>query len=280
MNWKRFSMAAMALPETLQDASQDASPRQEAVPGQEADPGAIIRPARRLSIIIPALNAARDLGHTLGGLNGRGLEGQDVEGEERLLVAEIIVADGGSSDASTAIAKENGATVVSGERGRGPQLAAGALSASGDWFLFLHADTRLGRGWRAEAARHMRDPANKDRVAVFRFALDDRSRGARRVEWGVHRRARWFGLPFGDQGLLISRDLYERLGGYRAMPLMEDVDMIRRIGKRRISYLQSAAVTSAARYRKGYLRRTALNQVCLALYVLGVPPRWIVRIYK
>lgn len=254
-----------ALPETLQ----------EATPGQEAAPGALIRPVPRLSIIIPALNAAGDLGHTLASLDGR-----DAEGVEGLRLSEIIVADGGSTDASTAIAKDHGAKVLGGERGRGPQLAAGAASATGDWFLFLHADTRLSRGWRAEAARYMRDPASTEGVAVFRFALDDRSRGARRVEWGVRRRARWFGLPFGDQGLLISRDLYERLGGYALVPLMEDVDMIRRIGKRRITFLESAAITSAGRYRKGYLRRTALNQVCLAMYFLGVPPRWIVRIYK
>ena len=277
-------MAAMALPETLEDCAPGVvrATGQEAAPGQDAAAGGLISPAPRLSIIIPVLNGAGDLGRTLVSLGGASArpEAWGEEPKEGLRVGEVVVADGGSSDASTASAKDNGAMVVGGERGRGPQLAAGALSASGDWFLFLHADTRLGRGWQAEAACHMRDPANKDRVAVFRFALDDRSRGARRVEWGVHRRARWFGLPFGDQGLLISRDLYERLGGYRAMPLMEDVDMIRRIGKRRISFLQSAAVTSAARYRKGYLRRTALNQVCLALYVLGVSPRWIVRIYK
>lgn len=278
MNWKPFSMAAMALPETLEDCA----PGVVRAPGQDAASGGLISPAPRLSIIIPVLNGAGDLGRTLVSLDGASAspEGWGEEPEEGLRVVEVIVADGGSADGSAAIAKAHGAKVLGGEPGRGPQLAAGAASAVGDWFLFLHADTRLGRGWRAEAARHMRDPANRDRVAVFRFALDDRSRGARRVEWGVHRRAHWFGLPFGDQGLLISRQLYERIGGFRGMPLMEDVDMIRRIGKRRIAYLQATATTSAARYRKGYLRRTALNQVCLVLYVLGVPPRWILRIYK
>lgn len=260
----------MALPEIFQ----------EAAPRQNSAPGGLTRRVPRLSIIIPALNAAGDLGPTLASLDGRDVEGEEGLRLSNVIVAEVILADGGSSDASAAIARDHGAKVLGGDRGRGPQLAAGAASATGDWFLFLHADTRLGPGWRAEAARYMSDPANRDGVAVFRFALDDRSRGARRVEWGVHRRARWFGLPYGDQGLLISRDLYERLGGYRTLPLMEDVDMIRRIGKRRITFLDSAAITSAARYRKGYLRRTALNQVCLALYVLGVPPRWIVRVYK
>ena len=261
----------MAFPEILQEAA----PGHETKPGREAASGALDGPAARLSIIIPALNAASDLGDTLASLAPG-----DTSLNDGPHLAEIVVADGGSADASVAVAVDFGADVVSGIRGRGPQLAAGAASATGDWFLFLHADTRLADGWWTEAARYMNDPANADGVAVFRFALDDRSRGARRVEWGVHRRARWFGLPFGDQGLLISRRLYERLGGYHAMPLMEDVDLIRRIGKRRITFLRSAAITSAARYRKGYLRRTALNQVCLALYVLRVPPRWIMRIYK
>ncbi|MCH8110370.1 MAG: TIGR04283 family arsenosugar biosynthesis glycosyltransferase [Proteobacteria bacterium] len=260
----------MALPETLEDTW----------PRQDAAADGLIHPVPLLSIIIPVLNGAGDLGKTLASLVGRGAEGEEGLRLSNVIVAEIIVADGGSTDTSTAIAKDHGAKVLGGERGRGPQLAAGAASATGDWFLFLHADTRLDPGWRTEAARYMSDPVNRDGAAVFRFALDDRSRGARRVEWGVHRRARWFGLPYGDQGLLISRDLYERLGGYAPLPLMEDVDMIRRIGKRRITFLDSAAITSAARYGKGYLRRTALNQVCLALYVLGVPPRWIVRIYK
>lgn len=266
----------MTLPETLEEAA----PGQNASPGQDVGPGGLIRPVPTLSIIIPVLNGAGDLGQTLASLVERGAEGGEGPRLSNVTVAEVIVADGGSADGSSAIAKDHGAKVLGVERGRGPQLAAGAASAVSDWFLFLHADTRLGQGWRAEAARYMSDPANRNGAAVFRFALDDRSSGARRVEWGVHRRARWLGLPFGDQGLLISRDLYERLGGYRAIPLMEDVDMIRRIGKRRITFLESAAITSAARYRKGYLRRTALNQVCLALYVLGVPPRWIVRIYK
>ena len=254
-------MAGMALLETVQDTALVRAPA----------PDASASPAPRLSIVIPVLNAARDLGDTLASLQ---------DPETALQISEVIVADAMSRDASAAIAENLGAKVLSGERGRGQQLAAGAAAASGDWLLFLHADTRLGPSWRDEVERFIGDPTNVGGVAVFRFALDDRSRGARRVEWGVHRRARWLGLPFGDQGLLISRELYERLGGYRPMPLMEDVDMIRRIGKRRITFLKSVAITSAARYRRGYLRRTALNQLCLALYGLRVPPRLIERIYK
>ena len=251
-------MAGMALPDVL----------------DEALPVAATAPQPSLSIIIPALDAAGDRAATLTSL-------EDTEGPGAdLTVAGVVLADGGSRDGSIDIARAHGAEVLAGPKGRGMQLAAGARRANGDWLLFLHADTRLTPGWRREVARFIGDPANRERVAAFRFALDDRSRGARRVEWGVHRRARWLGMPFGDQGLLISRDLYDNLGGYRPMPLMEDVDIIRRIGKGRVTFLDSAAITSAARYRKGYLRRTALNQFCLALYFLRVPPRLIARIYK
>ncbi|MEE8246899.1 MAG: glycosyl transferase family 2, partial [Alphaproteobacteria bacterium] len=88
------------------------------------------------------------------------------------------------------------------------------------------------------------------------------------------------GLPYGDQGLLIHRDLYSRVGGFRPLPLMEDVDIVRRIGARRLVVLEAAALTSAARYRRaGYLRRSLRNLACLGLYFLGVPPRLLVRLY-
>ena len=93
-------------------------------------------------------------------------------------------------------------------------------------------------------------------------------------------RCRLFRLPYGDQGLLISRALYQRLGGFKPVPLMEDVDLVRRVGWRRLTALPSAAVTSAVRYRRdGYLLRPLRNLCCLTLYFLGVPPRAIVKLY-
>ena len=93
-------------------------------------------------------------------------------------------------------------------------------------------------------------------------------------------RCRWLVLPYGDQGLLISRKLYDELGGFRPMPMMEDVDLVRRIGRKRLTMLGHRAVTSAARYRRdGYLRRSARNLTCLSLFCVGVPPRLIARLY-
>lgn len=195
------------------------------------------------------------------------------------MIGEIVIADGGSRDGSVAAARAAGARVVAAPRGRGTQLAAGAAAARGAWLLFLHADTRLGPGWAGAAARFIADERNGERAAYFRFRLDDGAAAARRLERAVAWRSRW-GLPYGDQGLLLPRALYDRIGGFRAMPLMEDVDLVRRIGKARLVPLAAEALTSAARYRRdGYVRRSLRNLCCLALWRMGVPPRLIARLY-
>lgn len=220
-----------------------------------------------LSIVIPALDSADCLAPTLGALEPAG--------------DEVIVVDGGSRDDTRMIAQSSGARVVTAAAGRGAQLAAGAAAARGRWFLFLHADTRLSKGCLDAARGFMdREHSGEDRAAVFHYALDDDAPAARRLETLVAWRYRLLGLPYGDQGLLISRAFYDALGGFRPLPLMEDVDLIRRIGRRRLVMLEGDAITSAARYRRdGYLRRSARNMVCLALYFLGLSPRSLVRLY-
>jgi rSAM/selenodomain-associated transferase 2 len=195
------------------------------------------------------------------------------------LVADIIVSDGGSVDESVALAQAAGAHVVTGPPGRGEQLAHGAQAARGDWLLFLHADTRLEAGWEAAVTAFIA-AKGEDQAAAFAFALDDDAPAARRLERMVEWRCRRLALPYGDQGLLISRKLYDQLGGYRPIPLMEDVDLVRRIGRKRLTMLDCRAVTGAARYRRdGYLRRSARNLTCLSLFFIGVPPRLIARLY-
>jgi rSAM/selenodomain-associated transferase 2 len=234
-----------------------------------APPGkAIVR--LMLSVVIPTFNAGRVLGPALRALRASGGG----------LIGEIVIADGGSTDATLTVAREQGATVVNAAKGRGQQLAAGAAEAKGDWLLFLHADTCLRAGWEQTAQAFMGDPGNRNRAGAFRFALDDASPGARRLESLVAWRCRRLGLPYGDQGLLLSRDFYRRLGGFRPLPIMEDVDLVRRIGRRRLALFEVAALTSAEKWRAaGWRLRSARNLGCLALYFLGVPPRVIAKVY-
>jgi rSAM/selenodomain-associated transferase 2 len=216
-----------------------------------------------LSVVIAALDAADWIGPCLVAVR---------EADE------IVVVDGGSADGTPAIAERNGARVVPAPRGRGGQLAAGAAAAKGDWLLFLHADTLLASGWREAADRHIERQRGK--AACFRFRLDAREWRARLIEAGVALRVRLLGLPYGDQGLLISRRLYDEIGGYRPLPLMEDVDLVRRIGGFRLERLGVDATTSADRWRQGgWLRRSGRNLLCLALYRLGMSAERVARLY-
>lgn len=221
----------------------------------------------RLSVVIPVLNAARMLPACLAAFSAH----PDVE---------VVVSDGGSTDTSTVDAAQNGARIVVGSPGRGMQLARGATAATGDWLLFLHADTVLDQLGTRAAQEFITDPANAGRAGYFRLALDDADPRARRIERMVAWRCRALALPYGDQGLLISRAYYDSLGGYRPLPLMEDVDLVRRIGRARLVLLDATAMTSAARYRRdGWFARPLRNLFCIALYFVGVPPKMLVPIY-
>ncbi len=215
--------------------------------------------------MIPALEVGEALRPTLDSIKG--------------CVDDIVVSDGRSSDHTAAFAENAGATVVVGDRGRGQQLRRGAEIATSEWLLFLHADTVLEDGWIDEVRQFLDEDAGK--AAVFCFALDDLSPWARVVEKGVAIRSRWFALPYGDQGLLISRALYDSICGYKPIPLFEDVDIIRRLGRRRLTILNSKATTSAVRYQRGgFLRRPLKNLMLLLFYYLGVSPQKLARLYK
>ena len=228
-----------------------------------------------ISVIIPALNAENGLAASLTALIPAVVDG---------LVRDVIVVDGGSTDQTLAIADQAGAEIVMfGQANRGAQLAEGAGRARQPWLLFLHADTVLDAGWQREAGSFIdRVDAGARHVsaAAFRFALDDFGLKPRVLETGVTLRCALFRMPYGDQGLLIPASLYWEIGGYRPLETMEDVDIIRRLGRRRIVMLRTAAVTSAVRYKRdGYFRRTVRNWSCLALYFMRAPLRMIERMY-
>jgi rSAM/selenodomain-associated transferase 2 len=225
-----------------------------------------MRTEAELAAVIPTLNAATGLPATLAALAGQ--------------VDEVVVADGGSTDATRAIAAAAGARVIDAPRGRGSQIAAGVAAATAPWALVIHADTRPGAGWSTAAAAFMADPANAGRAGYFRFALDDAAPQARRLERVVAWRCHALGLPYGDQGLLVRRDTLAALGGFRPIPIMEDVDLVRRLGRARLVALDAAFVTSADRWRaEGWWWRSARNLSCLALWFAGVPPERLLRLY-
>lgn len=227
-----------------------------------------------ISVVIPTLNADASLAGTLSALVPATVEG---------LVREVVIIDGGSTDRTAAIADEAGAQFAVRSGGRGYQLLAGAKRARFPWLLFLHADTVLQAGWEREAAAFM-DAVDAGKrplaAASFRFGLDDTGAAPRMLEGLVRLRCTLLRLPYGDQGLLIPKVLYDEVGGHNPLPLMEDVDIVRRLKRRRIVLLHARAVTSAQRFRcSGYWRRSVRNLLCLALYALRVPPSAIARIY-
>jgi rSAM/selenodomain-associated transferase 2 len=227
-----------------------------------------------ISVVIPTLNAESALTATLSAL---------VPGCAQGLIREVIIVDGGSSDATAEIAEAAGAHFIRAQKGRGMQLAAGAQEARFDWLLFLHGDTVLQTGWEAEVSaliERVETGARPATAAAFSFALDDLGARPRMLETMVALRCSLLRSPYGDQGLLIPKELYHSIGGYHPLPLMEDVDLVRRLGRKQLVMMRSRAVTSAVRYkREGYFMRVVRNTLCLLLYYLRVPPAKIVRLY-
>lgn len=220
-----------------------------------------------LSVIIPTLNAAEGLAETLDSLG-------DLEG------LEVIISDGGSTDQTVAVAKKHGAAIVQGAKGRGGQLKRGAEIASGRAFIFLHADTVLPSNWRSEARTFLSQGDRTKKAAAFQLGFRSDTQAARRVERLANWRSRVLGLPYGDQGLVISRAAYEQVGGYADIPLMEDVDLVRRIGRQNIAILSGTVTTSAVRYeRSGWVMRPVRNLALLVLFFCGVSPQRLARVY-
>jgi rSAM/selenodomain-associated transferase 2 len=219
-----------------------------------------------ISVIVPALNEARSIGLTLDAISGA------------RCVAEVIVVDGGSLDGTVEIARERGARVLASERGRGAQMHAGASAARGDVLWFVHADTRPSADCAARIAEALRDRAVV--AGNFHVLFDGDRRAARFLTW-LYPRLRRLGLCYGDSAIFVRRDAYQQVGGFRAFPIFEDLDLVRRLRKTgRVAHLPAAVTTSSRRFEgRSFALTFARWSFLQALYWLGVNPRTLGRMY-
>lgn len=219
----------------------------------------------RLSIVIPTLNAEATLPAVLIAL---------MEGVEAGLVRELIVTDGGSQDATRAIAEQVGAIWITGEAGRGGQLARGCAKAGGDWLLVLHADSVPGPGWVEAVERGML----RGGPGYFRLRFAARGLAPRLTAGWANLRSALFGLSFGDQGLLVSRADYMVAGGYPDVPLMEDMALVRALPRPRP--LDAWVETRWTRYRGRWLAQGSRNLIRQARFLAGADPAKLARGYR
>jgi rSAM/selenodomain-associated transferase 2 len=215
--------------------------------------------------VLPTLNAGENLDLLLSQLSDQGIK--------------VIVSDGGSEDNTLEAALKNDARLVLGSPGRGSQLKRGAKWAGEcDWFLFIHADSRLEDGWYERLQTHIRDHPNK--AGYFNLRFDSPRFAARIIELCVKIRCGLFALPYGDQALFISRAQYDAVGGYSPMALFEDVHLVQAIGRTGLRRMDGVIVTSADKFeRDGYFSRGWRNFRLLRRYLKGEPIERLMKDY-
>ncbi len=221
-----------------------------------------------LGIVIPALDEEEALPSLLEDLSWLSLDYR------------IVVADGGSSDQTRCLALEAGCRVVDAPRGRGRQLNAGASVLDTRWILFLHADVRFPVETARALERWLASPPPEE-AAVFRFRMDAGGFGWRAIEIGQRVRERLTGLSYGDQGLIISRERFDSVGGFPEFPVMEDVEMVRKLRARGgLARIDAPVLSSARRYREdGPFRGWVRNALLIALYGAGVSAERLAPLY-
>jgi rSAM/selenodomain-associated transferase 2 len=227
-------------------------------------------PESKLAVVIPTLDEEAQIGACLAAVGGCA----DVE---------VVISDGGSTDRTLELARRAGVRVVEGARGRGPQLNRGAAATQAPRLLFLHADCRLPEGWLGAVESALQDTA----VALVCFRLRTEpvspSSAGGLGRWWLRvfdLRSHGFGLPYGDQGFAVRREVFDRVGGFPDIPLMEDLvfaRVCRRIG--RIKHLSLELRTTARRVESKPLRAGLMYTVLPTLFRLGVAPSTLARWY-
>jgi rSAM/selenodomain-associated transferase 2/rSAM/selenodomain-associated transferase 1 len=224
-------------------------------------------PAQKISIIIPALNEAATIARTISNLAGR----------DHL---EVIVVDGGSTDETAELAGSQGAKVIHSKPGKAVQMNAGASAAAGDILVFLHADTLLPGGFRNQIVSAL----NQKGVAAgaFRLRIDSDAAGLRIIENAANWRSRLLRMPYGDQALFVKKSLFDEIGGFPDLPIMEDFLLVRRLKRKgKTVILPAAVVTSPRRWlHLGILKSWLINQLIVIAYYLGATPQQLTRFYR
>jgi len=223
---------------------------------------------KKISVVIPLRNEARNLPRFLDALHQQPID-------------EIIIVDGGSSDGSGALLqawaktsnKDTRRIAINAPAGRATQMNTGAKEATGDILLFLHADTQLPPDGIARVLQTMK---NKNILGgAFRLQIDSRHPFMLWVTWLANLRSFYWALPYGDQAIFVRRIIFEELGGYPVLPLMEDVAFVQKLNKTgRMLLLKEAVTTSARRWqRQGYFLNSFKNMLILLFYFCGISPQ-------
>lgn len=221
----------------------------------------------KISIIIPTLNEAQHIKATIAST----LVASNIE---------VIIADGDSQDDTVEIAENAGAKIVYSHPGRAQQMNAGALVADGEILLFLHADTRLPSKFDNMVREVLQ--CQKTIAGAFTLKIDASQWSLRLVEWGVSIRSSYFQLPYGDQAIFLTKKVFEQIGGFPELPIMEDFEMVSRLKRNgNIAIIPAPVLTSARRWlKKGIMKTTLINQIVIIAYHLGVSPERIQRWYR
>ena len=224
-------------------------------------------PAQKISIIIPALNEAAIISRTVSHLAG----------VDHL---EVIVVDGGSTDETAELVASRGAKVIHSKPGKAVQMNAGAASAVGDILVFLHADTLLPEGFSDQIVSSL----NRKNLAAgaFQLSIDSKAACLRIIEHMANWRSRLLRLPYGDQALFMKKSLFEEIGGFPELPIMEDFILVRRLKRKgKIAILPAAVKTSPRRWlHLGILKTWLINQLIVIAYYLGATPQQLARFYR
>ena len=219
-----------------------------------------------VTVVIPTYNSEKTINNTLNSISK--------------YFNKIIIVDANSKDLTIEISKEYKTKIIRSKKSRGTQLLLGAKNVSTEWILFLHSDTILEKNNIIGIKNFISKEINNNKAASFKIKFNKNNIWSYLLKIIVNIRSKYLKLPYGDQGLLISKFFYNNIGGYKNIPIMEDVEIIRNIGFKNIKILDSYVITDAIRFEnQGWLLRPIINVYCLALYFLGFNINNINKIY-